>query len=86
MQDFLVGLIVAGCAVYAAWTLMPASWRRTSAGRALGLPLPKALRARAERLTRSAPGCGCDGCDGPATPKKNPGDAQPVRFMRKPHP
>jgi hypothetical protein len=84
MQDLVVGLIVAGCAVYAAWVLMPASWRRAAAGRTLGLPLPAPLRTRFERLARSAPGCGCDGCDSPAVAGK-PGEAQPVRFVRKPH-
>jgi len=80
MQDLLVGLIVTGCAMYAAWVLMPAAWRRAAAGRALGLPLPPRLRTHLEHLARSAPGCGCDGCD-----TQIPGKAQPVRFIRKPH-
>ncbi len=83
MQDFLVALIVTGCAVYATWVLMPAAWRRAIAGRALGLPLPQVVRLRLERLARRAPGCGCDGCDAPVA--KTPGQAQPVRFVRKPH-
>ena len=49
VQSLVVGLIVAACAAYAAWALMPASWRRRLARR-LGWRDP-------------APGCGgCDGC------------------------
>ncbi|MET0349181.1 MAG: DUF6587 family protein [Rhizobacter sp.] len=89
MQDLLVGLIVAACAVYAAWVLMPASWRRRAAARLAGGPLPSALRARFQRLAKSAPGCGCDGCDAgtpPGVPKKGApvaGGEQPIQFVRK---
>ena len=83
MQDLAVGLIVAGCAVYATWVLMPAAWRRATASRALSLPLPALVRIRLERLVRSAPGCGCDGCDA-SGPKKS-AEAQPMRFIRKPN-
>ena len=85
MQDLVVGLIVAACAVYAAWVLMPASWRRATAARLAGGPLPSALRARFQRLSKSAPGCGCDGCDAgtpPGVPKKGAGE-QPIQFVRK---
>ena len=83
MQDVLVALIVTGCTLYATWVLMPAAWRRALAGLASGLPLPQALRLRLEIIARRAPGCGCDGCDAPVP--KPPGQAQPVRFVRKPH-
>jgi len=83
MQNLLVGLIVAGCTVYAAWVLMPSAWRRAAAARALDMPLPARLRRHLERLARSSPGCGCNGCDAPVP--KMPGQAQPVRFFRKPH-
>jgi len=85
MQDLIVGLIVAACAVYAAWVLMPASWRRGAAGRFANGPLPSAVRARFQRLSKSAPGCGCDGCDAgapPGVPKKGAGE-QPIQFVRK---
>jgi hypothetical protein len=84
MQHLLVGLIVTGCAVYAAWALMPAAWRRDLAGRLANLPLPGALRGRFQRLARSAPGCGCDGCDaGAPAGSTKPSGAQPIRFVRK---
>lgn len=83
MQNLIVGIVVFGCAVYAVWTLMPAALRRAAAGRLAGLPLPAATRAKFRRLSQSAPGCGCDGCDNGAPAAKKPGDAQPVQFIRK---
>lgn len=81
LQNIVVGLIVAACALYATWALVPASWRRATAARLAGWPLPGPLRARFARLAQSAPGCGCNGCD---TPAPKVGGAQPVRFVRKP--
>jgi hypothetical protein len=84
LQNLVVGIVVALCAVYAAWTLMPASWRRATAGRLARLPAPARLRAHWQRLAQSAPGCGCNGCDaGAPGAAKKPGDAQPVQFIRK---
>lgn len=84
MQDLIVGLIVASCAFYAAWTLMPAAWRRRLAARALHLPLPAPWHARLGKLARSAPGCGCDGCDAAPPPGARPDGSRPVQFVRKP--
>ena len=87
MQDFVVAVVVIGCALYAAWTLMPASWRRALAKRAAPLPLPARARSRLQRIAQSAPGCGCDGCDsGGGAPAAKAGEAQPIRFVRKPNP
>lgn len=68
LQQWAVGLIVAGSAGYAAWTLMPAAWRR-------------ALSRRLGRTPASTGGCGgCDGCGSPAPP---PGTPQAIRIVRR---
>ena len=46
MQALIVALLVAGCSVYAAWTLMPAAARRAIASMLLKLPLPNAFAQR----------------------------------------
>ena len=84
MQDLLVGLIVAACTGYAIWTLMPAAWRRACAARAQHLPWPQPIRNRLAALARSAPGCGCSGCDAAPPPGARKDGAQPVQFVRKP--
>jgi len=92
LQPFIVALLVPGCALYAAWKLMPAAARRAFAAALLrvpGLPAPfaAALRLRANAAT----GCGCDGCDHaertPAATAVAPGNAlQPITFHRRPPP
>jgi len=63
LQNLIVALLVAGCAVYAAWTLMPATARRGIATSLLKLPLPAALELKMRRAATVSSGCGCDGCD-----------------------
>lgn len=63
LQWLVVAVIVAGCAVYAAWTLMPAGSRRALALACLKLPLPTAVATFMRRHAAMASGCGCDGCD-----------------------
>jgi hypothetical protein len=63
MQSLVVALIVAGCAVYAAWTLMPGASRRAIAVALLKLPLPDGMAAFMRRHSVVASGCACDGCD-----------------------
>ena len=63
MQAFVVALLVAGCAVYAGWTLMPAASRRGIAVALLKLPLPRPMAGFMRRHATLASGCGCDGCD-----------------------
>jgi hypothetical protein len=72
LQNLIVALLVAGCAVYAAWMLMPAVARRAIATSLLKLPLPAALALRMRKAaTASSSGCGCDGCDhAPAKPAR----------------
>ena len=85
MQILIVALLVVGCSVYAAWTLMPAAARRTIAAALLKLPLPETLAARMRRAATVSSGCGCDGCDhAPAKPA--PAAPQVVTFhpRRKP--
>ena len=63
LQTLVVAVIVAACATYAAWTLMPASARRTLALALLKLPLPGPLAAVMTRHSVVSSGCACDGCD-----------------------
>lgn len=69
LQTVLTALIVLGAALYAAWVLMPAAWRR-------GL---------ARRLGRPAPAGGaCGGCDGCGDARPAPGAPQVIRIQRRP--
>ena len=80
MQMLIVMLLVAGCSVFAAWTLMPAAARRMVATALLRLPLPEFAAARMRRAATKTAGCGCDGCDhAPAKPK-----LQTVTFHPRP--
>jgi hypothetical protein len=81
-QIAIVALLVAGCTVYAVWTLMPAAGRRAAARTLLKLPLPAALVARLQKHLVADSGCGCDGCD-QGTKKAEPGAAQPIRIHRR---
>ena len=63
MQIMIVALLVLGCSVYAAWTLMPAVARRAIASSVLRLPLPNRIAARMRKAAAVSSGCGCDGCD-----------------------
>lgn len=73
MQSLLVALIVAVCAVYAGWSLMPAAWRRSLARRLLRWPVLGRWRA-VQRAAGGAAGCGgCGDC----------GEA-PIQIVRRP--
>ena len=80
-QTVIVALLVIGCTVYAAWTLMPAVARRHLAQALLRLPLPAPARAPLEKAITASGGCSCSGCD--AGPQKKPAasDPQPIRFL-----
>ena len=67
MQALIVWLLVVGCSVYAAWTLMPAAARRVIALSLLKLPLPNAFARKMRAATTVSSGCGCDGCDSAPT-------------------
>ncbi len=62
-QGIVVAMLVIGCCVYAAWTLMPGAARRTLATALLRLPLPAPLARRFGKAAAASSGCGCDGCD-----------------------
>ncbi|MET0332930.1 MAG: hypothetical protein ABW190_01560 [Rhizobacter sp.] len=82
MQDLIVGLIVAACAVYAVWVLMPSSLRRSLAQRIQHWPLPSFLGRSVRRAALAPTGCGCDaGCD---VAKKPASATQPIQIHRRP--
>jgi len=75
MQTLIVAMLVTGCFVYAAWTLMPAAARRAIALSLLKLPLPGGFAQKLRRAVNVSSGCGCDGCDhapAKAAPKQQP--------------
>ena len=83
MQSLVVALLVAGCAVYGTWTLMPAALRRTIALALLKLPLPAGVATFMRRHSAQASGCGCDGCDKSvlkATPAAGPATTATLTF------
>ncbi|MEP7302284.1 MAG: hypothetical protein ABI699_12210 [Caldimonas sp.] len=82
LQSLAAALIVAACAAYAVWTLMPAGARRGIALAVLKLPLPAALAGFMRRHAVPASGCGCDGCDQSALKAPRPG-AQTIRIHRR---
>lgn len=83
VQQLIVGVIVMGCGVYAAWTLMPAGARRSLAAHALKLSLPEFARKPLQRAMKPAGACGgCDGC-GDEKAVKDSG-AKPIRIHRQP--
>ena len=64
LQNLIVALLVPGCALYAAWKLMPSAARRSLATAVLRLPhLPRRLESTLRTAAQAASGCGCDGCD-----------------------
>ncbi|HEV7914329.1 MAG TPA: DUF6587 family protein [Albitalea sp.] len=81
MQAVIVGMIVAGCAVHAAWRLMPPSLRRLLAAALLKLSWPERLARPLRLAARPAAGCGgCDGCAGTVAPSA----PKPVTLQRRP--
>lgn len=87
LQTLIVALLVPGCALYAAWKLMPGSARRTLATSLLRLPhLPTAIAARLHRHARAASGCGCDGCDHGDQRPASARAVQTIVFQRRPRP
>lgn len=99
LQELTVAMLVPGCAVVAAWKLMPSAARRALATRLLRLPnLPGPVALRLRKHAIAAGGCGCDGCDhsgkNPAARSKPKQQtkanvalgpvAQPIRFQPRP--
>jgi hypothetical protein len=85
LQSLIVFMLVTGCFMYAAWTLMPQSVRRLLGRGLLRLPLPEALRSICQKADSAAVGCHCSGCDRAtvkrgASQKTEPIAAKPVVF------
>jgi hypothetical protein len=63
LQTLVVAAIVAACASYSTWTLMPAAARRKVATTLLKLPLPTFMSVRVAKHATTSSACACDGCD-----------------------
>lgn len=83
-QQLIAALIVAGCAAYAAWALMPAGLRRTLARRMAHGPWPRVLARTVERAALAP--TGCSSCEGCSTTQARPAAVQPIRIHRRPRP
>ena len=84
LQNLIVALLVFGCAVYAAWTLMPAVARRAIASMLLKLPLPNGFEQTMRKAATLSSGCGCDGCDSAAVKPASKATPQVVTFHPRP--
>ncbi|MDO9354420.1 MAG: hypothetical protein Q7T55_12035 [Solirubrobacteraceae bacterium] len=84
MQTLIVALLVLGCAIYAAWKLMPSVARRALASALLKLPLPAFFAAKMQKAATVASGCGCDGCDSAPVKSAAPQAPQVVTFHPRP--
>jgi len=85
-QTLIVALLVAVCALRAAWMLAPAAARRSVARALLTWPLPRMLATPLRKRAQAASaGCACDGCDSGSAatkPKAAPAVA-PITFHRR---
>ena len=68
-QILLTTAVVAACALYAGWVLMPAAARRWLVRGLLAAPLPKGLAGALTPYATAPTGCACDGCDRSASAK-----------------
>jgi len=86
VQTYIVALLVAVCALRAAWLLSPARARRAVARALLASPLPAALtQPLRKHADETGDGCACDGCDkgsAAAGPKTTP-NVTPITFHRR---
>ena len=86
-QWLVVALVVAASAMYATWTLMPASLRRGCAAALLRLPLPAAIASSMRAVATSASSCGCSGCDRNPLPRNGAdpkaASARPITLHRR---
>jgi hypothetical protein len=83
LQILIVALLVAFCAFYAVWTLMPAAARKWVASVLLERPLPAFVAERLRGYTSAASGCGCDGCDRSVKSSTATSGATPITFHRR---
>jgi hypothetical protein len=85
MQTVIAVVLVAACAVYATWALLPAAARRGIAIVLLKRPLPEFAARFFRRHADASAGCGCDGCDRnvaspPAATGTPPAEGAPIVF------
>jgi len=82
-QSVIVAVLVLGCAIYATWTLLPASARRSVALALLKQRLPGPVAILLRKHAQASTGCGgCDGCD--HSSKKKVASVQSVNFHPRP--
>ena len=62
-QSLVVAGLVAGCGIYAAWTLSPKKLRSRLAQALLRLQPTRWLKDTLTRAANAQGGCGCSGCD-----------------------
>ena len=79
LQSLIVFMLVTGCFVYAAWTLLPQVVRRALANGLLRLPLPRSWVSGLQQAANAAAGCQCSGCEH-AQPKASPPGTQALVF------
>ena len=82
-QHLIVFALVAGCSIYALWTLMPVSARRFVAKQLVKWPLGSAWKARFQHAASASAGCDCSGCDKVVDLQRKPAP-QIIRFHTKP--
>ena len=75
VQSILVVILVSMSFAYAAWSLMPQSWRKGLAQRVRYWPWPRRMQAFWDKASVGPDGCGCSGCDRGHSVKAN-GEAQ----------
>ncbi len=80
MQDLIVALIVAACAAYAVWALMPVAARRALALKALAWRWPGPVARWLQRASQGG-SCCSGGCDG--KPSAKGGGQQVIQIHRK---
>ncbi len=86
LQALLVYAVVACCAVYAAWTLAPASLKRlvASALMARSHYLRSSRRWQAWAQQKGGCGSGCSGCGSGAAPASGKTKSAKIRFIKRP--
>jgi len=82
-QSLVVAGLVAGCGIYATWTLSPKKLRSRLAQALLRLQPTGWLKDTLTRAANAQGGCGCTGCDRSPAAKSKSGKAsyQPLTFQ-----
>ena len=83
-QTVLAALLVAACAIYAVWALLPGAARRPIARALLRIRWPQRLATRLQRHAEASDGCACDGCDQQTQSAGPQSTEHPIRLHRSP--